>query len=134
MAMRRARSAGRNDQADARVTGVPAGNQDLFYRELLQELRQGRQQGPPRETFKVPEYSGVGSIEAFIRQFLDIAEANEWPHRSAVLHLRGALKDKARDCGGPGETLDEIFTALRARFGISPREARGKLNSHEKRK
>ena len=109
-----------------------------MFRELLQELRRDRQarlqlpqqQAPPisQETFKPPEFSGVGSVEIFIRQFLDVAEANQWGERTVVLHLRRVLREEARDCGGTGESLAEIFTALRARFGITAREAKVRLN------
>ena len=108
--------------------------QTEMFRELIEELRTDRQrdQPAPREAFKAPSYDGVGSIEVFIRHFLDVAEANQWGEGATVLHLRRALKDEARDCGGAGEDIAEIFTALRARFGISPREARAKLNSLKK--
>ena len=111
-----------------------------FFRELLQELRRDRQrpQLPPQPAqpqpavFKAPEYNGSGSIEIFIRQFMDVVEANAWDNRAAVLHLRSSLKEGARDCGGACNDLAEIFTALRARFGISPREARVRMNSARK--
>ena len=61
-----------------------------------------RQLAPQPEVFKSPEYNGTGSVEVFIRQFLDVAEANTWDEKAALLHLRMALKDDARDCGGGG--------------------------------
>ena len=80
-----------------------------------------------QQAFKPPHYSGVGSVEIFIRQFIEVAEANQWPPAAALLHLRGTLEDEARDCGA-GNSLDEIFAGLRARFGLTPREARARLN------
>ena len=111
--------------------------QTEMFRELIEELRREREnrQQPtpaPREVFKAPGYNGVGSIEVFIRQFLDVAEANNWREGATILHLRRALTEEARDCGGAGESVADILTALRARFGISPREARAKLNSIKK--
>ena len=140
----RARSANGDDRVGANQEGIAPGQPDVqaeMFRQLIQELRRDRQDKhnrlelPPQpaqpqpENFKPPEYSGVGSVEVFIRQFLDVAEANGWGERTAVLHLRRALKDEARDCGGIYETMAEIFTALRARFGISPREARVRLSA-----
>ena len=111
-----------------------------MFRELIQEMRRDRlrpqlpqQPAPPQhEVFKAPEYHGVGSVEIFIRQFLDVSEAKGWEERATVLHLRRALKEEARDCAGTCNTVAEIFTALRARFGISPREARVRINSARK--
>ena len=142
----RARSANSDDRVghaqEGSGPGQPDGQMDMF-RELIQELRRDRQtrlqlpqQPVPtqihQEVFKPPEYSGIGSVEVFIRQFLDVAEANEWGERTTVLHLRRALKEEARDCGGTSASLAEIFTALRARFGITSREARVRLNGARK--
>ena len=99
--------------------------------ELLRALVQALRVPPPRakpEVFKAPRYSGTGSVEVFIGQFLDVAEANQWTPAATVLHLRGTLEEEARDCGAAGD-LDDILTALRARFGMTPREARSKLGS-----
>ena len=81
---------------------------------------------PPIRQFKAPQFDRNGDVEYFIRQFLEIAEANEWAAAAARLHLREALKETARDCGKP-DTLDGIFAALRARFGLTNREARARL-------
>ena len=139
----RARSANAEDRVGQAMEDPAQGQADRqteMFLELIQELRRDRQDRqrpqlpiqpdpqPNAGVFKPPEYNGVGSIEVFIRQFLDVAEANNWGERTTVLHLRRALKDEARDCGGVFETMGEIFTALRARFGISPREARVRLN------
>ena len=137
----RARSA----NGDNRNREEPEQNneQNELFRGLIEEVRKDReerrrQEMMPRqlahapEVFKPPEYNGTGSIEVFIRQFLDVSEVNEWTERAAVLHLRRALKEEARDCGGSSETLGEIFTSLRARFGITSREAKLRLNSARK--
>ena len=142
----RARSANGEDRVGPAMEGPAPGQPDRqteMFLELIQELRRDRQDrqmpqlpvqpGPqPNQVFKPPEYNGVGSIEIFIRQFMDVAEANNWDERTTVLHLRRALKEEARDCGGTLETIAEIFTALRARFGISAREARVRLNGSRK--
>ena len=85
----------------------------------------------PREQFKAPEYNGTGDIEYFIRQFEDVAQANEWNPAATLLHLRSKLKDTAQDCG-QAQTVDAVYTALRSRFGISVREARSQLNNLRK--
>ena len=129
MATTRARSANGDDRQRRAVTpevGAPQGNQEII-RDLIQEMRRQRQQ--PTEIFKAPEYNGVGSVEIFIRHFLDIAEANNWSEGATFLHLRRALKEGASDCGGAGNDVGEILAALRARYGISPREARAKLGN-----
>jgi hypothetical protein len=82
----------------------------------------------PAERFKTPTYDGKGDVELFIRQFVEVTDANGWQTAAALLHLREALKEGARDCGR-AQSLMGIFTALRARYGLSPREARAKLNS-----
>ena len=139
----RARSANGDDRVGQGHEGPLPGQPDVqaeLFRELIQELRRDRQrpqlpqQPAPQqqETFKAPEFNGTGSIEVFIRQFLDVAEANAWGQRATVLHLRRALKEEARDCAGASNTMAEIFTALRARYGISPREARVRINSTRK--
>ena len=138
----RARSANGDDRPgqgpEVQIPGQIDSQTEMF-RELIHELRRDRQQ--PRlpqqpvqqqEVFKAPEYHGTGSVEVFIRQFLDVSEANGWGERATVLHLRRALKEDARDCTGTCNTIAEIFTALRARFGISPREARVRINSARK--
>ena len=139
----RARSANGDDRVgqgqEVPLPGQPDVHAELF-RELIQELRRDRQrpqlpQQPvpqQQENFKAPEFNGTGSVEVFIRQFLDVAEANTWGERATVLHLRRALKEEARDCAGASNTMAEIFTALRARYGISPREARVRINSTRK--
>ena len=120
--------------ADANGNGADHGNQDILQA-LLREMReQNQMRQQPRndlEVFKAPEYNGLGSIEVFIKQFSDVADANAWTRGAALLHLRRALKDEARDCGA-GDEVEEIFEALRARFGISPREARSKLSNIRK--
>ena len=131
---RAANNEDRNTQDPERQTTDQRDEQTEMFREFIQELRRDRQtrlQLPQRqtrpitqETFKPPEFSSVGSVEIFIRQFLDGAEANQWEERTTVLHLRRALRDEARDCGGTGESLAAIFTAFRARFGITTREAK----------
>lgn len=79
-----------------------------------------------RVLFEAPKYEGKGDVELFVRQFSDVAQANEWPRAAALLHLRRALKDGATDCGR-AETVEGIFNALRARYGLTPMEARAKL-------
>ena len=116
----RARSANGDDRVgqgqEVPLPGQPDMHAELF-RELIQELRRDRQrpqlpQQPvpqQQENFKAPEFNGTGSVEVFIRQFLDVAEANTWGERATVLHLRRALKEEARDCAGASNTMAEIL-------------------------
>jgi len=84
-----------------------------------------------KNSFRAPTYDGLGDVELFIQQFMDVVEANQWAPAAALLHLREALKEGARDCGR-SQTIDGIFVALRARYGLSPREARARLNGLRK--
>lgn len=97
--------------------------------EVLERLVAGataHQPPPPRDEFKAPRFEGTGDVEYFITQFLEVAGANNWQPGAAVIHLRAALKDTARDCG-KAQTVDGIFANLRARFGLTAREAKAKL-------
>ena len=89
---------------------------------IAQALRQPRQEGG----FKAPKYDGTDDVEMFITQFQEVADANGWTDRSALLHLREVLKDGARACGR-GDTVDAIFAALRIKYGLTVREARSRL-------
>ena len=86
---------------------------------------QGRSQTNQRE-FKSPEYDGKSDVEFFIRQFVEVSDANGWRPRAELLHLRASLKEGAQECGKAADARG-IFEALRARYGTSPREARNKL-------
>ena len=92
---------------------------------LLQQPR------PVEEHFKPPEFDGTGSVEVFIRQFEDVAEANHWGLGAALLHLRRSLRGEARDCGA-GADFAEVCIALRTRFGMTQREAATKLSQLRK--
>ena len=87
-----------------------------------------RPAAPLRDPFKAPQFDGTGEVNYFIQQFTDVADANQWNAAAALLHLREALKDGARECG-KANTIAGIFAALQARFGLSIREARAKLTS-----
>ena len=109
------------------------GEMDARLAEILERLVEGQQvrpQAPPR-SFQPPEFDGKGDVELFIRQFQEVAEANEWNARAELLSLRASLKDGAKDCGKAEDTRG-VFGALRARYGTSPREARNKLLSLKK--
>ena len=82
----------------------------------------------PRPRVKVvpPTFDGTGDVELFVRQFLDVANASEWPQDIALLQLRNSLRDKAVDCGR-ADNLDAVVEALRMRFGTSASEAQALL-------
>ena len=95
--------------------------------DVLERMAAQPMQLPPvREPFKAPQFEGTGDVEYFINQFIEVAQANNWVPAAALIHLRAALRDSARDCG-KADTLDGVFAALRARFGLTTREARAKL-------
>ena len=84
------------------------------------------QTATPRKEFKLPRYDGKSDVELFIQQFTEIGEANNWERPAALLHLKEALVDTARDCSRP-TTVEGVLAALRSRFGLTVREARAKL-------
>ena len=57
--------------------------------------------------------------------FLEIAGA-EWVQATWLLHLRGALKEEARDCV-KAQGIGGILQPTRARFGLSQKEARARF-------
>ena len=85
-----------------------------------------QQQQWPGEPFKAPQYEATGDVDYFIRQFSEVATANNWAQAAGLIHLRAALRENARDCG-KAETMAGVFAALRARFGMTAREARARL-------
>ena len=95
---------------------------DLLERMITEQARPALN----TRSFKPPEFDGKGDVEYFIRQFSDVAQANEWNDRAALLHLRTVLKENAQDCSKP-DNLVGAMAALRARFGTSPKEARSRL-------
>ena len=97
------------------------------FQELLTQPTPAMDRGT-RHVFKSPKFSGKGDVEYFIRQFCDVADANDWGCGAARLHLRAALKDTATDCG-QADSVDGIFTALRARFGMTASQARTRIIS-----
>lgn len=80
----------------------------------------------PRDQYKAPKYKGDGDVELYIRQFMEVSDANRWQGRQAVIHLRSSLEGPALDCGR-GDEIGEIFAALRARYGLTARQAKDKL-------
>ena len=83
----------------------------------------GRERAP---TYKAPKFNGLGDVEYFLDQFHEVAEAKGWNDTGTLIHLRGSLKDDARECGR-SPTLQGVENRLRSRFGMAPREARAKL-------
>lgn len=136
MATRRTRSTERPGAGAAGPARPGLGGLDPLDRltavlEQVLNQQQGAQGVRMRPAFKAPSFDGEGDVELFINQFVEVAEANEWDHQSAVLHLRESLKEDARECGR-ARTLEEMFTTLRGRYGLSPKEARGRLASLKK--
>ena len=81
-----------------------------------------------KELFKAPAYSGEGDVELFIKQFNDVAVANDWSEGQQTLHLRTQLQGSAQNCGR-GESKAEIVEDLRARYGLSCRQAKDRLSA-----
>ena len=103
---------------------------ELFGRltDTLERVGNGQ---PRRDSYKASKYEGLGDLEYFIDQFLDVAEANDWDHDGALLHLRANLKGEAKDCGR-NPTLQGVFDSLRGRFGVTPKKARTKVATIKK--
>ena len=99
--------------------------------EMLERVLLNQSPRPRRDSFKAPEFTGQGDVAYFTRQFLDVAEANEWNPAATLLHLRDSLKGNAQDCGN-AETVEGVLQALQARFGLSVREARNQLTALRK--
>lgn len=77
-------------------------------------------------TFKPPRFDGHGDVELFITHFGQVAEANNWPQATALLHLKESLTNEAHECTR-ADTLTGVLAALRARFGLSVEQALAKL-------
>ena len=114
----------------ARSADPPGQPDDAMYRlaEVLQTALNNpiRQARVEREKFRPPSFDGTGDVDFFLRQFQDVATANAWEVGATRIHLRAALTDAATACG-QAETVEGIFTALRARFGMTVREAKSML-------
>lgn len=112
----------------ARSAERAGGQEDVLARltEMLQAafLNPGRQGRTDR--FRSPTFDGSSDVNFFIRQFEEVAEANDWDRAAARIHLRAALTDTAAACG-QAETVEGIINALRARFGMTAREAKAQL-------
>lgn len=94
--------------------------------QIIEALRQAGV-GNRRDRFKAPTFDGTDDVQLFIRQFGDVARANEWEEAAALLHLRNSLVGKAQKCG-KGETVQEIQILLNAQFGLTVRQARDRLD------
>ena len=70
--------------------GGPAGA-GANVEELLQTLV-GMQVQERRERFPAPDFRGEGDVGLFLRQFADVAEANNWGERATVLQPRSKLE------------------------------------------
>ena len=93
---------------------------------LTRLVNQPPPQAPQREVFEPPTFDGTSDAECFIRQFQDVSLANKWTDDAAPLHIRAKLKRDTRDCGR-ADTLQSVYTSLRACFGMTRREARARL-------
>ena len=120
MATRRTRS------ADRGATAAGGSHEDMVGR-LAQAIEAMANPGR-RDAFKAPQFDGTGDVNYFIQQFIDVADANGWQPAAAVLHLREALRQEARDCGKANDVAG-IFELLRSRFGLTNREARARITS-----
>ena len=85
-----------------------------------------------RTSIKPPSFTGTEDVELFLKQFRDVADANQWTPLERTLHLRGQLSGDAHSCG-QADTYDEIEEDLRARYGLTRRMARDKLSAFQLR-
>ena len=69
-----------------------------------------------RPGIRQPSFSGEGDLTLFLKQFEDVAEANEWTAKQRTLHIRSQLTNDAQGCGH-GDSYVEIVEDLHARLG-----------------
>ena len=80
----------------------------------------------PRTEIRPPSFNGEGDLSLFLKQFDDVADANQWTLVQRTLHLRSQLTGDAQGCGH-GDSYIEIVEDLHARFGVTKRQARDRL-------
>lgn len=120
-------------EIDEPVAQPGPGNQ-LNMEDLIAALTAAtRNNQDRRDRYKAPSYNGVGDVELFITQFQEIANTNNWTNQETLIHLRGKLKDEARDCG-KGDDIDTLFQNLRTEFGLTQKNARINLDEIKKTK
>lgn len=102
-------------QPQPQAQDVPA-----WLEQLLHGMR-GR-----RKPITAPTFNGEGDVRAFLRNFHEVAEVNEWDDEERSLRLRLSLQGRAT---GQAEDLDYAGLAetLIARYEISREEARREL-------
>ena len=79
-----------------------------------------------RTEVRPPSFNGEGDLTLFLKQFDDVADANQWTLVQRTLHLRSQLSGDAQACGH-GDNYQEIIEDLHARFGVTKRQARDRL-------
>ena len=53
----------------------------------------------PRTEIRPPSFNGEGDLSLFLKQFDDVADANQWMLVQRTLHLRSRLTGDAQGCG-----------------------------------
>lgn len=114
------------ERAGAAESQVGHGRSEGNNQDVIDKLVQALMATRPRDQFKPPKYDGSGDVELFIEQFQSVMQANDWGEAAARLHLQSVLEGGARGCSR-GESVTDIFGALRARFGLTIRQAKDKL-------
>ena len=52
-----------------------------------------------RTEIRPPNFNGEGALKLFLKQFDDVADANQWMLVQRTLHLRSRLTGDAQGCG-----------------------------------
>lgn len=64
------------------------GEEELVEGEQIERLMRRLQQASHRDQFKALVFDGTGDADYFIRQFMEVAEANRWQGLATRLHLQ----------------------------------------------
>jgi len=85
---------------------------------------------PPLDRYRLqpPIFGGDCDVEQIIKAFEDVATIAAWPAPIRLLQLRSCLTGPAKNYA-VGESVGQIYQALRTRFGLTAREARTKLQN-----
>ena len=77
-----------------------------------------------------PSFDGVGDFILFLKQFEDVAEANNWTLVQRTPHLRSQLTGDTQGCSHR-DSYEEIVEDLHARFWGIQKTCKGQTDSSQ---